>query len=214
MVEAGTNYSEKEKEKGRLLIFIGPEGSGKSTQAKKLSETLNLPYVSTGDIIRDKAQNDSSFIGDLCRNMLEEHTYLESKTLLSLLKSRLSEEDIKKGAIIDGALRTTEEIDTFEEMLVGTKAEGKEITVVSLKTAGWESVERLLRRGRPDDLPEAILSRLSNYYSNLSERSSKIKKKWKFVQVLANGLTNDRDEKWEQIASTHKQIMEKVFINE
>lgn len=214
MVEAGINYPEKEKGKGRLLIFIGPEGSGKSTQAKKLSETLNLPYVSTGDIIRDKAQNDSSFIGDLCRNMLEEHTYLESKTLLSLLKSRLSEEDIKKGAIIDGALRTTEEIDTFEEMLIGTKAEGKDITVVSLKTAGWESVERLLRRGRRDDSTEAILSRLSNYYSNLSERSSKIKKNWKFVQVLANGLTNDRDEKWEQIENTHKQIMEKVFNNE
>lgn len=211
MVEAGTNYSEKEKEKGRLLIFIGPEGSGKSTQAKKISEALNLPYISTGDIIRERAQNDTSYIGDLCRDMLEKHIYLESKTLLSLLKFRLTDDDVEKGAVVDGALRTTEEIDNFEEMLIGTKAEGKEITIVSLKTAGWESVERLLRRGRQDDSVGAILSRLSYYYNNLSERSSKIKKNWKFVQVLANGLTDDKDEKWKQIEETHKKIMEKVI---
>jgi adenylate kinase len=214
MVEAGTNYSEKEKNRGRLLIFVGPEGSGKSTQAKKISEALNLPYISTGDIIRERAQNDSFAIGDLCRSMLEEHTYLESKTLLSLLKSRLSHDDVEKGAVIDGALRTTEEIDTFEEMLIGTKAQGKEITVIFLKTAGWESVERLLKRGRPDDSSEAILSRLYNYYMSLSERSSKIKKNWKFVQVLANGLTDDRDEKWKQIEETHKLIMKKVVDDE
>lgn len=210
MVEAGKNTKERERDGARLLIFVGPEGSGKSTQAKKVSEELNLPYISTGDIIRERAQNDKSFIGDLCRDMLEKHVYLDPKTLLSLLKFRLSSEDVKRGAVLDGALRTTEEIEDFEEMLKGTNLEGKEITVVALRTPGWESVERLKKRGREDDSTEAILSRLSNYNFNLSERSSKIKKKWKFVQVLANGLTDNRDEKWKQIDETHNKIMEKI----
>lgn len=211
MVEAGKNHSEKEKNGSRLLIFVGPEGSGKSTQAKKVSEALNLPYISTGDIIRERAQNDTSPMGDLCRDMLEKHAYLDSKSLLSLLKFRLSNDDVVNGAIIDGGLRTTEEIDCFEEMLIGTKVEGKEITVVSLRTPSWQSVERLKKRGRHDDSEVAILSRLSNYYKSLPERSSKTKKKWKFIQVLANGLTDDRVEKWKQIDDTHAKIMEEIL---
>jgi adenylate kinase len=210
MVEAGKNYTEKEKASSRLLIFVGPEGSGKSTQAKKVSEALHLPYISTGDIIRERAVNDKSMVGDLCRDMLEKHIYLDSGTLLVLLKYRLSGEDLVNGAVIDGALRTTEEIDRFEEMLAGTKVEASEITVVSLRTPGWESIERLKNRGRSDDSVEASLSRLSNYYDNLAMRSSKIKKKWKHVQVIANGITADREEKWKQIEDTHEKIMEKI----
>lgn len=161
-----------------LLAFTGPEGSGKTTQAKLLAQTLGLPYASTGDIIRAAADNDSTELGDACREMFARHNYLSPLLLLKILAKRLQEDDARCGIVLDGGFRTVEETEKFQSMLEETQRDFS-VMVIYLRIPGWEGIQRALAgRRRPDDTSEALLSRLSSFYTGLGERMSFIRKKW------------------------------------
>lgn len=208
MVEAGNNPSEREIRRNDLFIFVGPEGSGKTEQGKLLAQALNKPYISTGDIIREYSKDTSSAIGAFCWEILTHGTYLDAEPLLMLLGARLSQKDTKDGAVIDGALRSLEEVEGFETMLHNAGI-NNDVTIISLKSAGWEGVDRVLKRGRPGDTVDGTLSRLGKYYSDLAPRTSLVKKKWRFVQFPSHGLVDIHNEelKREKITQTHQAIM-------
>lgn len=169
-----------------LISFLGPEGSGKSTQAKLLAEMLNFQYVSTGDMIRDAKDNDMGELGDACRAMDKARNYLPGNLLLEMVAKRLQKDDISNGLVIDGGFRTLEETQGFPEMLKNVNKEFS-IKVIFLKIPGWESVDRLEKRKREsgDDTPEGILSCLSIFYKDLGQRVAYIKKNWDFFIILA-----------------------------
>lgn len=171
----------------RIIAFIGPEGSGKTTIAKKIAKLADKPYVSTGDIIRDLAANDQGDLGEACRKMFEEHTYLPPDLLLKILEHRLKKEDAKGGVILDGGLRIVEETEGFPQML-GEAGINLPLTVIHLRVPAWMGMDRLINgRKRSDDTPEAILSRLSKFYSRLGERAVIIQKQkdWELIHVNA-----------------------------
>ncbi len=99
----------------RIILFIGPEGSGKTTIAKQLAKEGGRPYITTGDIIRDLAANDTGFLGEECREMFATHTYLAGDTLLKILTGRFAREDTLDGFVLDGGLRTLEETKDFQK---------------------------------------------------------------------------------------------------
>ena len=133
----------KEIKLGKEIVnFIGPEGSGKSTAAKGLSELSHKPYVSVGDMLRYVAKNDQTELGDECRDMFEHHRYMEPLTLLKILGEGFKNEIYEDGFILDGGLRTVEETLGFWEMLeeAGRKMD---MTVVHIRIPGWLGIERL-----------------------------------------------------------------------
>lgn len=175
-------------EKIPIIAFTGPEGSGKSTQAKSLAKRLDFPYVSTGDMLRDAAKNDHSELGDLCRKMFAEHVYLSPKKLLEVVGKRFGNEDIDKGVVLDGGFRTVEETEYFSEMLDKT-GKNFSINVVFLRVPIWECAKRLLGengRKREDDTPQAWLNRMKEFNTGLGERMSMIRKKWSLQVVNGN----------------------------
>lgn len=185
-----------------IIAFIGAEGSGKSTQAKNLAIRLNLPYVSTGNMLRDAAENDTTELGDACRKMFEQHNYLPAEKLLEVVGKRLKKDDIDKGVVLDGGFRTLEETINFPEMLLKT---GKDfsVRVFFLKVPYWKCAERLMGengRKRADDTPTAWLSRMKEFNTNLGERMSLIRKRWS-LQTIDGGETEEEVEKdiWEKI---------------
>jgi adenylate kinase len=151
------------------IVFYGPEGSGKSTQVKLLAEKLQLPILTSGDLVRDAAANDKGIIGEVCRQALSEGKYVADSEMFVLWKWRLKEEDAKGGWIMDGFPRNVEQAKFLDEKIdkYGYKVE----KVFYLNLGEEESIKRLLARKRPlhtgstetGDTPERIKMRLQMY---------------------------------------------------
>ena len=84
------------------VIFYGPEGSGKTTQGKALSEKLGVPHLVSGDLVRWGAAEDKGMIGDVCRESLAKGYYVADTEMFVLWKNRLKQSDTDKGWVIDG----------------------------------------------------------------------------------------------------------------
>jgi adenylate kinase len=154
------------------IIFYGPEGSGKGTQAKLLAEKLHYPILESGGLVRDAAANDKGIIGIVCKQSLEEGKYVANSEMEVLWKWRLKEEDAKGAWIMDGFPRNIEQARFLDEKMdkYGYKVE----MVIYLKLSEEESYKRLLARSRRvysgssenHDSPERIKNRLEMYEEN------------------------------------------------
>jgi len=180
----------------KIIIFIGPEGSGKSTNARRLANDFEKPYLSTGDILRKVAASDTGRYGEAVRKMFSEHVYLNGELLSEILRNRLTEEDVRDGFVLDGGLRTTEETNNFLKTLEYANRNFP-VTVVYLKIPKQICFERLVTgenaRKRDDDTVEAINSRLEKFYDQLEERLQIIKSfpGWELIEVDASGPTEE-----------------------
>ena len=154
------------------IIFFGPEGSGKGTQAKLLADKLGLPVLTSGDLVREAAAHDSGMIGDACRQALKMGGYVADSEMFVLWKRRLKEKDAARGWILDGFPRNVKQAKFLDSKI---KKYGYGVDrVFYLKLSKEESMRRLLKRARPlmpgsgelHDSPERITSRLGVYYAN------------------------------------------------
>lgn len=151
------------------VVFYGPEGSGKGTQAKLLAEKLNLPILTSGDLVRDAAVNDKGIIGEVVRQALAEGKYVADSEMFVLWKWRLKEEDAKSNWIMDGFPRNVEQAKFLDDKI--DKYGYKVDYVVYLDLPEEISYERLIKRARPlyegsselHDSPERIKDRLRIY---------------------------------------------------
>lgn len=150
-----------------VIIFYGPEGSGKSTQAKLLADKLHLPHLVSGDLVRKYAAEDQGKMGDICREALSSGHYVADTEMFTLWEARLKEPDVAQGFVVDGFPRNPAQSAFLAEKL---KLNDQQVDhVFYLVVSEAESIKRLLKRARvnPDgtvnDTPEKIKSRLSHY---------------------------------------------------
>jgi adenylate kinase len=151
------------------IVFYGPEGSGKGTQAKLLAEKLQVPILTSGDLVRDAAANDKGIIGEVVRQALKEGKYVADSEMFVLWKWRLKEEDAKGNWIMDGFPRNVEQAKFLDDKIdkYGYKVEH----AIYLDLPEDASYERLIKRARPlfpgsnelHDSPERIKDRLRIY---------------------------------------------------
>lgn len=137
------------------ILLIGPQGSGKSTQAKLLAEYLKVPFISTGDIFREMAQKPADLLGRMVKKILDEGKLVDDETTSKIVKDRLSQPDCQSGFVIDGYPRTLEQVKIFDPEFD---------QVFYLDVPEEEVIKRLVKRGRADDTEELIRMRLNLYY--------------------------------------------------
>ncbi len=136
------------------ILFAGPVGSGKSTQAQLLSQHLNIPLFQTGQITRDLSKEDSD-LGKRVKIIMESGELVDDETIAESLRQAMSGADLNRGFVIDGYPRSLEQLDLFNPGFD---------TVLNFKIPDSVVLERLLKRQRIDDTPEAIQKRLGIYY--------------------------------------------------
>ena len=108
------------------IIFVGPPGSGKGTQAAMLSQELKIPTISTGEVLR-KEVTDASEIGKLAKSYMESGKLVPDEVVVNIIKNRIVESDCKNGFIVDGFPRNMNQAIVFDDML---NSLGKKIAIV------------------------------------------------------------------------------------
>lgn len=147
----------------KRLIFLGPPGAGKGTQAQILSESYSIPHISTGDILR-AAVNGQTPLGQKAKGYMDRGELVPDDLILDLIKERLSQSDTKNGWILDGFPRNVSQAAFLEKLLdeLGLTAD----TVLNLEVPDEILIERLLARKRRDDNEETIRRRLQVYHKD------------------------------------------------
>ena len=118
------------------LILFGPPGAGKGTQGKRLSEDLRLPYIATGDMLRE-AVADETELGKKVGKYMEEGDLVPDDVITEVIRERVQEEDAQDGFILDGFPRTIPQAEALDEQLEHL---GREITAALLVEAPEEEV--------------------------------------------------------------------------
>src|SRR5258705_1125532 len=98
------------------VVFFGPPGSGKGTQASRLAAELGIPQISTGDLLR-KNVADGTELGRIAKPIMASGELVPDDLVTRMLKARLSEPDAKGGAIFDGYPRTSAQAETLDTRL-------------------------------------------------------------------------------------------------
>ena len=147
------------------IIFLGPPGAGKGTQAKALAEHWNIPHISTGDILR-QALREQTPLGIEAQAYMDKGELVPDRLVEAMVKERLNQSDTESGWILDGFPRTVVQA-AFLENLLRSLSQGGE-KVVNLDVPDEIVIERLLARGRKDDTEEVIRRRLQIYRSDTS----------------------------------------------
>lgn len=142
------------------LIFLGPPGAGKGTQAQTLAHHRNIPHISTGDILR-KAMRDSSPLGIKAQGYVDRGELVPDQLVLDMVEERLSQPDTQPGWILDGFPRNVSQAGFLDELVQSLAQNG--VRVVNLEVPDDVLIARLKGRGRTDDTEEVIRRRLEVY---------------------------------------------------
>ncbi len=212
------------------IIFLGPPGSGKGTQAKILTEKFGIPQISTGDMLREHVGKGTD-LGLKAKEYMEKGQLVPDEIILDMVKERLSESDAQKGFILDGFPRTVAQAEALDKILdsVGKKIE----YVLALIVPDEELIIRLTGRRtckncgmmyhikfkppkeegkcdacggelyqRPDDNEETVKNRLKVYHQQTAPLIEYYKNKRILFEV-------DGSKSIEEITQQLLQILEK-----
>ena len=120
------------------IMFIAPPAAGKGTQAEIIEARYNIPHISTGDILRDIAEEDSE-LGEYVSEVLSSGELVKDEITDKLIENRLKKEDCKNGFIIDGFPRNIEQTIRYDQIL---KRLGYDIGVVFLINIEKKTLEK------------------------------------------------------------------------
>lgn len=209
-----------------ILILLGPPGSGKGTQAKKLAERFNLPHIALGDILRQVIREGSD-LGQRAKQFVEAGKLVPDEVTIEITKERVSRPDCKNGFILDGFPRSMVQALALDKMLGKMDFKVLYFTVdldaVIERNSGRRScatcgavyhvkfnppkVENKCDQcggqlyQRKDDKPEVIRTRFSVYEDSTAPLVEHYGKKRKLLEIDARGSI---DQVYERLAGLLK----------
>ncbi len=186
------------------LLVLGPQGAGKGTQAKRISDEFGIPHVSTGDMFR-AATAAGTELGRKVKPLLDTGTLVPDEITIAMIRERLSEEDARSGFVLDGFPRNLAQAEALDEMLGGI---GRVLdAILFFDVTDSIGMERALSRAhvenRTDDTEEVIARRLATYHSETEPTIEHYRTTGKLVLVHAGRTI---DEVWTEISSALHQV--------
>lgn len=155
------------------IIFLGGQGSGKSTQAQLLAKYLNLSQIEMGQLLRNKSKEEDEDAKKI-RQALETGNLVPNEITIRTLKEELKKPQYDKGFVLDGYPRNNIQQNELP----------KDIDkVFYIKVSEGESIKRLTKRGREDDSKEIIAKRLAIYHDQTEPLLDNFRKQGVLIEI-------------------------------
>jgi len=188
------------------VLFLGPQGSGKGTQAKRVAAAYGIPHIATGDIIREMKELPTD-LGRELKEVYDRGDLVSDELMIRLIRDRLGRGDTVPGFVLDGFPRTMPQAEALDTVL---RDLGRELdAVLEFQVPDRQQLlERMLKRaaeeGRSDDTPEAIQRRLELY----DRETAPLVEYYRTAQGNVCGIHADRavDEVFREIEETLDQV--------
>ncbi len=169
------------------LLVLGPQGSGKGTQAARIAADYGIPHIATGDMFR-AAIAARSELGSQVDAILAAGELVPDDLTVALIRDRLSRDDATSGFVLDGFPRNTAQADALDAML---REEGRSLdAILFFDLADDIATQRVLGRasheGRPDDAPDVIRRRLEIYHEQTAPVVERYRTTGKVVPLHAD----------------------------
>jgi adenylate kinase len=147
------------------LLLLGPQGSGKGTQAKRIAEEHGIPHISTGDMFRAAMQAGTP-LGLEVKPIYDRGDLVPDDLTVALIRERLAEPDAGVGFVLDGFPRNLSQASALDSMLaeIGRGLDAILFFNLDDDTATARALGRADDEGRADDTPEGIARRLALYH--------------------------------------------------
>lgn len=158
---ADPNVARESKRLGHAVIFLGPPGAGKGTQAQRVAERYRLPHLSTGDMLRDNIRLGTA-IGRKAKPLMEHGELVPDDLVLQMVEERIAQPDCRDGFVFDGFPRTLAQADDLERICRRNKFGGTVVLHMVVQP------ELLLRR-----LTGRRICKASGHIYNIYDRPSK-----------------------------------------
>jgi adenylate kinase len=184
------------------VLVLGPQGSGKGTQAKRVAAEHEIPHVSTGDMFR--ALDDESPLGREVNEIMERGDLVPDAITIRMIRERLGDDDAADGFILDGFPRNLAQAEALDEML---REIGRGLDVIFFfdlddETAKVRALGRAHEEGRTDDTPETIARRLQLYHEQTEPVVEYYRTTGKLVPLHAGRSIEDVYEEVEDALAT------------
>jgi adenylate kinase len=174
------------------LIFLGPPGAGKGTQAAALVSLFSVPHISTGDILRAAVAQQTE-LGQKADAYMKAGELVPDDLMLGLIRERLGQEDAQVGWILDGFPRNVPQAEFLDHLLADIHQPYD--FVVNLDVPDEVILARLQKRGRQDDNEDVIRHRLDVYRSQTEPLIDFYRSRQKLISINGNQpmetVTND-----------------------
>lgn len=146
------------------MVFLGPPGSGKGTQAVRLAKELNITHLSTGDVLREAVKNGTE-LGKKAEGYMSRGELVPDELIIGLIEAKVASGELNSGFILDGFPRTMPQAQSLTKMFDKNRISLDR--AILLKVGDDEILERLKGRaakeGRADDTEDVIKNRLEVY---------------------------------------------------